>query len=173
MGRRQKMAVSLFVSEKEATTLRVASDLVHLRSEERQQFIDITELVRERVRRARVSDGWVNIQTRHTTTAVAVNEKEPLLLDDLESLLESWAPEDRPYRHNDLEARRFQGHTEERPNGHAHARAFVLGASETLNIMDGELQLGEWQSIFLVELDGIRTRGISIVVMGTPSVSTR
>jgi secondary thiamine-phosphate synthase enzyme len=168
MGRRQKMAVSLFVSEKKATTLRVAGDLVYLHSEEPQQFIDITELVRERVRRARVSDGWVNIQTRHTTTAVLVNEKDPLLLADLEDLLKRWAPKNHPYRHNDLEARGFQCPTEERPNGHAHARAFILGASETLNIMDGELQLGKWQSIFLVELDGIRNRGISIVVMGTP-----
>jgi secondary thiamine-phosphate synthase enzyme len=163
------MAVSLFVSEKEATAVRVASDLVHLRSEERQQFIDITELVRERVRRARVSDGWVNVQARHTTTAVAVNENEPLLLADLGNLLENWAPVDRTYRHNDLEARLFHGPTEERPNGHAHARALVLGASETLNIVDGELQLGKWQRIFLVELDGVRDRGVSIVVMGTPS----
>jgi secondary thiamine-phosphate synthase enzyme len=162
------MAVSLFVSEKEATTLRVASDLVHLRSGERQQFIDITELVRERVRRARVSDGFVNIHTRHTTAAIAVNENEPMLLDDLEALLERWAPIDHPYRHNDLESRLFQGPSEERPNGHAHARALFLGASETLNIVDGELQLGKWQRIFLVELDGIRTRGVSIVVMGTP-----
>ena len=161
------MAVSLFVSESETASFRFASDVVHLRSEKRQQFIDLTELVRERVRRARVSDGFVNIHTRHTTAAIAVNENEPLLLDDLEELLERWAPIEHPYRHNDRQARLFQSLPEERPNGHAHARAVFLGASETLNIVDGELQLGKWQSIFLVELDGIRTRSVSIVVMGT------
>jgi secondary thiamine-phosphate synthase enzyme len=160
------MAVSLFLSEKETATLRVASDLVHLRSEKRLQFIDLTELVRERVRRAQVSAGFVNIHTRHTTAAIVVNENEPLLLEDLEELLERWAPTNRAYRHDDLQARSFQEPPEERPNGHSHARAIFLGVSETLNIVDGLLQLGQWQRIFLVELDGIRTRDVSIVVMG-------
>ena len=69
------MAVSLFVSETETQTLKIATDLVHLRSEEPLQFIDITELVRERVRRSGVSDGFVNVQSRHTTAAIIINEK--------------------------------------------------------------------------------------------------
>jgi secondary thiamine-phosphate synthase enzyme len=161
------MAVSLFVSERESTTFRVASDLVELRSERCQQFIDLTELVLERVRRSRVWDGFVNIHTRHTTAAIVVNENEPLLLDDLEELLARWAPADAPYRHNDIHARSLQSLPPERPNGHAHARAVLLGSSETLNILGGKLQLGQWQRIFLVELDGVRTRSVSIVVMGT------
>ena len=99
------MAVSLFVTEIETETLKVATDLVDLRSEAPLQFIDITELVRERVRRSGVSDGFVNIQTRHTTAAVIINENEPLLLKDLEQILEAWAPKTHPYRHNDLDAR--------------------------------------------------------------------
>jgi secondary thiamine-phosphate synthase enzyme len=164
------MAVNLFVSEKEGTLFKVASDLVSLRSEERLQFIDLTELVRERVRRSGVSDGVVNIQSQHTTAAIAVNENEPLLLEDLKELLERWAPTHGAYRHNDLEARLFPSSSHgERPNGHSHARAVFLGTSETINVVDGKLQLGEWQRIFLVELDGVRTRGVSIVVMGTKS----
>ena len=167
------MAVSLFVTEKESTTFKVATDLVHLRSEERQQFIDLTVLVQERVRRSGVSDGLVNIQSKHTTTAITVNENEPLLLDDIKDLLERWAPIQGTYRHNDLEARLFQVPPEERPNGHSHARAMCLGTSETLNIVGGELQLGKWQRIFLVELDGVRTRAVSIIVMGTKNENGR
>lgn len=161
------MAVSLFVSEIEGATFKVASDLVHLRSEASLQFIDLTELVRERVRRSGVSEGLVNVQSKHTTAAIVVNENEPLLLEDLESQLERWASVRATYRHNDLEARRFSAPPNEKPNGHSHARAICLGTSETLNIVAGELQLGKWQSIFLVELDGIRTRAVSIVVMGS------
>jgi secondary thiamine-phosphate synthase enzyme len=162
------MAVSLFVSEREATSFKVASDTVHLRSEQHVQFIDLTEVVRERVRRSGVSDGVVNIQTQHTTAAITVNENEPLLLEDLEELLERCAPAEARYRHNDLEARLFVD-PKERPNGHSHARALFLGTSETLNVVDGELQIGTWQRIFLVELDGARDREVSIVVMGTKS----
>jgi secondary thiamine-phosphate synthase enzyme len=160
------MAVSLFVTEKEATSFKVASDIVHLRSEQPVQFIDLTELVKERVRRSGVSDGIVNIQSQHTTAAIAVNENEPLLLEDLEALLERWAPAEARYRHNDLEARLFVD-PKERPNGHSHARAVFLGTSETLNVVDSRLQIGTWQRIFLVELDGIRERDVSVVVMGT------
>ncbi len=160
------MAVNLFVSEKESTAFKVANDLVHIRSEEHLQFIDLTELVRERVRRSGVSHGLVNIQARHTTTAIVVNENEPYLIEDIEDLLERWAPRDAPYRHNDLEARSLSESPGERENGHSHARAVFLGTSESMNIVDGNLQLGQWQRIFLVELDGIRDRSVSILVMG-------
>jgi secondary thiamine-phosphate synthase enzyme len=160
------MAVNLFVSEKESPTFKVASDLVHLRSEEHLQFVDLTELVRERVRRSGVWYGLVNIQARHTTTAIVVNENEPYLLEDIEDLLERWAPRDAPYRHNDLAARSLSESPGERENGHSHARAVFLGASESMNIVDGNIQLGPWQRIFLVELDGVRERSVSIVVMG-------
>ena len=76
------------------------------------------------------------------------------------------APRSAPYRHNDLQARRFQVPPDERPNGHSHARALLLGMSVGLNITDGEIHLGEFQRIFLVELDGVRKRSVSILVLG-------
>jgi secondary thiamine-phosphate synthase enzyme len=96
---------------------------------------------------------------------VIVNENEPLLLEDLEDLLQGWAPEDGCYRHNDLAARKAPPKGE-RPNGHAHARALLLGASVCLNVADGKVDLGEWQSVFLVELDGPRPRTLSVQVLG-------
>ncbi|HEY6548358.1 MAG TPA: YjbQ family protein, partial [Vicinamibacteria bacterium] len=116
------MAGTLFVSVHARGHLRVCRDLVQLRTEAPLQFIDLTALVAERVRRAGVFDGIVTVQSRHTTAAVVVNENEPLLLEDLEDLLQRWAPEDGCYRHNDLAARKAPPKGE-RPNGHAHARA--------------------------------------------------
>ncbi len=162
------MALSIFTDEHESTEFKTGHDRVELRTQKRVQFIDITELVRERVRRAGISHGVVNIQTKHTTTAVVVNENEPNLLRDFEERLEAWAPQQERYRHNNLEARRFQRISpDEKPNGDAHARALILGASETMNVIASHVELGEWQRLFFVELDGPRPRKVSILAMGT------
>ena len=54
----------------------------------------------------------------------------------------------------------------ERPNGYAHARALVLRTSECLNVVDGRLELGRWQRVFLVECDEARDRTVSVMVLG-------
>lgn len=162
------MGASLFVSVEHGAAVRVCRDLVRLRTERCLQFVDLTELVRERVRKSGVGEGMVTVQSRHTTAAVLVNENEPLLLRDFEDLLERWAPADAGYRHNDQSARE-RALFDERPNGHAHARALLLGASVCLNVALGQLDLGEWQSVFLVELDGPRERTLSVQVLGVPA----
>ena len=159
------MAASLFVSAREGIAVRACRDLVHIRTEEALQFVDVTELVAERVRRAGVAEGLVTVQSRHSTAAIVVNENEPLLLADFADLLEGWAPQERRYRHNDLAAR-GPVDPEEKPNGHAHARALLLGTSVCLVVADGRIDLGRWQSIFLVELDGPRPRTLSVQVLG-------
>jgi secondary thiamine-phosphate synthase enzyme len=160
------MASRLFVTEEECATLKVCTDRVHLRTQELLQLIDITELVRERVRRAGVQHGIACVQTHHTTTAVLVNENEPLLVEDVKRTLERLAPRDLVYAHDDL-SRRPGLPEDERRNGDAHCKAILLGASECLAIAGGALQLGPWQSLFLAELDGPRERTFSVVVMGS------
>lgn len=159
------MGASLFVSVREGAAVRVCRDLVRLRTERSLQFVDLTELVEERVRRSGVREGMATVQSRHTTAAVLVNENEPLLLHDFEDALRRWAPADARYRHNDLKAR-AGAPLDERPNGHAHARALLLGASVCLSVAEGRLDLGPWQSVFLVELDGPRDRTLSVQVLG-------
>ena len=161
------MAASLFVSAQEGVGVRACRDVVHIRTEKLLQFIDLTELVAERVRRSGVGEGMVTVQSRHTTAAIVVNENEPLLLDDFEDLLESWAPEGRRYRHNDLDLREAPA-PDEKPNGHAHGRSLLLGVSVCLIVAGGRIDLGRWQRIFLVELDGPRKRTVSVQVLGVP-----
>ena len=157
--------------EHDAAELKIRHDRVHLHTQKRIQFIDITELVRERVRRAALHHGIVNVQTNHTTTGVVLNENEHHLLRDFEDRLEAWAPREATYGHNDLDARRFQLISpDERANGDAHARALLLGASETVNVIASRIELGQWQRLFFVELDGPRSRNISILALGTTMV---
>jgi secondary thiamine-phosphate synthase enzyme len=145
----------------------VFSDAVELRTEERVQFVDLTELVAERVRRSGIGHGLVCVQTRHTTTAVVVNENEPLLIEDARRMLERLAPRNARYGHNRLHRRRGAAPNES-PNGDSHCRALLLGSSETLAVVGGTLQLGRWQRVFLVELDGPRRRTAHVVVIGIP-----
>ena len=95
-----------------------------------------------------------------------VNENEPLLLGDLLALLERLAPRGAvAYAHDELH-RRPDVPADERPNGHAHAKALLLRTAETLNVAAGRLQLGRWQRVLLLDLDGPREREVSLLGMG-------
>jgi len=140
--------------------------LISLRSVRPTEFIDITDRVSALVASSGISLGFVNVQALHTTTAIIVNEAEPLLLTDFEATLNKTAPIDATYRHDDRRLRVKNLTPNERTNGHAHCRALLLATSACLNIVDGRLLLGEWQRIFFVELDGARDRAVSIMVVG-------
>lgn len=131
-------------------------------------FVDITDRVQRVVGDARLATGLVNVQTLHTTTAVLVNEHEPLLLDDLRALLSRLAPLAGGYAHDDL-ARRTAVPWDEPRNGHAHCRAVLLPTSVCLNVVGGRVTLGRWQRVFFVDLDGPRSRELSIVATGAAS----
>lgn len=154
------------VEESLNAVMRVHHETVELETEGGVQFIDITDQINEIVNDSGILNGWVNIQTQHTTTAIIVNEHEPLLLEDMKDLLERFAPQQHDYRHNDFNIRTVNMQPDEQPNGHSHCRALFLRASETLNIVEGKLNLGRWQRIFFIELDCPRLRNISVMVMG-------
>ncbi len=146
--------------------LKVRHYSIALETQERLQFVDFTEQLATVVRDSGVLTGFANVQTRHTTTAVIVNENEPLLQEDMRRILERLAPQDRAYRHDDFSIRTANMCPDEEKNGHSHCKAMFLRTSETLNVAQGELQLGQWQRVFLIELDRGRKRTVSVLVMG-------
>ena len=130
------------------------------------EFIDITDRVVDYVRESAVRNGLVCVFSKHTTAAIKINENEPLLIQDMEELLTSVAPQDATYRHNDFTIRTVNMTDEECPNGHAHCQQLFLPTSETIPLIDGELQFGRWQRIFMIELDRPRPREVLISIMG-------
>ena len=102
-----------------------------------------------------VAAGTCTVFVRHTTAGLIVNEAEPGLLEDLESAFETMVPEEGGYRHDRLDG-----------NAAAHLRASLAGSSVTVPVSDGDLDLGTWQSIILLEFDGPRTRRLEVVVQG-------
>lgn len=123
---------------------------------------DLTGEVRDRVRVARLQDGLVHIAARHTTAAITVNEFDQALPQDLKRWLADLAPAGRGWAHDAL-ARSIPGEPENTP---AHLKAMLLGWSQTVAVVGGALQLGTWQRILLIELDGPRTRTVDLTLLG-------
>jgi secondary thiamine-phosphate synthase enzyme len=130
------------------------------------EFIDLTDRLASIVAASGVRAGLLNVQSLHTTLGIMVNEHEPLLLADFATLLDRAAPRQAVYRHDDAAVRTVNVTAEERINGHAHCQALLLAPSACLNIVDGRIRLGQWQRVFVVELDGPRRREISVAVVG-------
>lgn len=139
---------------------------IRIATRQRTEFIDLTEQVEAFLADAGMEAGLVSIQSLHTTTAIVINEHEPLLLADFGTLLDRTAPAGAFYRHDDASVRTINLFPGERRNGHAHCRALLLPASVCLNVADCRLQLGRWQRVFLAELDGPQTREISVLLVG-------
>jgi secondary thiamine-phosphate synthase enzyme len=139
---------------------------VRIATERSTEFIDLTDSLEALLAESHIVTGFLNVQSLHTTAGIVVNEGEPLLLEDFASLLHRVVPDDVPYRHDDEEARTVNVNPGERPNGWSHCKALLLGPSACLNVLNGRLLLGRWQRVFLVELDGPRSREISVLLIG-------
>jgi secondary thiamine-phosphate synthase enzyme len=139
---------------------------VRITTERSTEFIDLTDSLEVLLAESHIVTGFLNVQSLHTTAGIVVNEGEPLLLEDFASFLHRVVPDDVPYRHDDEEARTVNVNPGERPNGWSHCKALLLGPSACLNVLNGRLLLGRWQRVFLVELDGPRSREISVLLIG-------
>jgi isopentenyl-diphosphate delta-isomerase len=128
-------------------------------------FIDITDDVAALVRRSGIRDGLVAICSSHTTAAIRINENEPLLLSDFKRLLDRLVPQG-AYEHDDME-RRMDVPPDEPLNGHSHCRHLLLSSSESLPVVSGQLPLGPYQRVFLIELCSARQRQVMVQVVGT------
>ena len=146
--------------------MKTRSYCIRIETQRPTEFIDMTDHVRARVTESGVTNGMVIVYSRHTTAAVKINENEPLLLQDMEDFLQRMAPRDGDYRHNDFTVRTVNMTEDECPNGHAHCQQLFLGTSETIPLIDGNIQLGRWQSVFLIELDHPRHREVVVQVLG-------
>lgn len=130
------------------------------------QFIDITDTVKGIVSQSGIAAGIVTVFSKHTTAAIRVIENEPLLINDLTKMLDHLAPRDSYYQHNDMTIRTVNLSEHEPPNGNSHCQHLLLGSSESVPIINSEMQLGQWQRLFFVDLDGPRSREYLVQVIG-------
>ena len=112
-------------------------------------ILDITADVRAALEETGLRQGTVTVLSRHTTACVNINEQEPRLVQDMITFLKRLVPRDGDYLHN-LEP------IDGRDNAHSHLLGLFMNSSESIPFSEGRMLLGEWQSIFLIELDGPR-----------------
>ena len=139
----------------------VHADLLEIRTTERVELVDLTDQVRERIRRSAIREGTASLWSMHTTCAVFINEVQAALHNDIRSFLEQVVVRDAAWMHND------PAHSDcERMNADSHLRAMLLGHGLALQVSGGELVLGTWQRVLAAEMDGPRTRTIRVQIMG-------
>lgn len=117
------------------------------------EIIDITSKINELIA---IDNGIVSVFSKHSTSAVVVNENENGLLNDFEFMLDNLVSDKFSYQHDVIDS-----------NARSHLKSFLLSSSETLPVKNGKLDLGRWQSVFFVELDGPRrARTVTLTMVG-------
>ena len=144
--------------------MRIENHILHVATFAGINLHNLTPDIRRFIAESGIRNGFAIVASRHTTTAITVNENEGRLLEDLRVFFEQLVPAERGYLHNDLHLRDVP--PGEPRNAHSHIVAMLLGGSETIPIVNGDLALGRWQSVLLAELDGPRERGVTLQLVG-------
>ncbi len=126
---------------------------IAIKTDRRNQMLDITSIVQKSVSESGVKNGICYIFVPHTTAAVTINESADAdVANDILETLSKLIPYKDSYRH-------VEG------NFDAHIKASLIGDTAMLIIEDGRLVLGTWQGIFFCEFDGPRNRNLIIKIV--------
>jgi secondary thiamine-phosphate synthase enzyme len=124
-----------------------------LKTERRTQLLDVTPGVSKMVQDSGVHYGICHLYVPHTTAGIMVNEAaDPDVARDIETALDRLVPRDAGYQHAE-------------GNADSHIKSVLAGASATVFIAGGRLELGQWQGIFFCEFDGPRQRTLRIKIV--------
>jgi secondary thiamine-phosphate synthase enzyme len=127
---------------------------IKVSSPAREVLVDISERVQRAVGESDPTfSGMVNVFVPHTTAGVTINEgADPSVTRDIVEGLTRFVPREAGYRHSE-------------GNSDAHIKASLIGSHVAVPAQEGRLRLGTWQSIYLAEFDGPRTRRVWIVLL--------
>ncbi len=119
---------------------------VDISSKQREEMIDITSIIEEKLELSKLADGICFVFVPHTTAAICINESyDSSVKHDILSFLSKAVPKKALYRH-------LEG------NSDAHIKASIIGSSVAIFFKGRKLLLGRWQGIFFCEFDGPRDR---------------
>ena len=126
---------------------------ITIKTHSREELVDITRQVRETIARSGVTSGVAHLWSLHTTCALTVNEgADPDVKNDMTRFMGELVPEDGAFDHAE-------------GNSDAHIKTSLFGPGLTLLIENGEPLLGTWQSVYLAEWDGPRSRTVALVLV--------
>ena len=127
---------------------------VKLRSSRRSHWLDITAQIRKSVASSGIKNGICLISSLHTTAGLTINENaDPDVQKDFFNKINSVFPQDSTFAHRE-------------GNSDSHIKASLVGLSVQLPVVNCDVQLGIWQSIYFCEFDGPRDRAVTVTILG-------
>jgi secondary thiamine-phosphate synthase enzyme len=130
---------------------------LHVKTSRRTEWVNITSEVNRCVAASGVSHGICHVYIPHTTAGVTINEgDDPDVARDMETAFDRMVPRDAGYKH-------YEG------NSDSHIKATLVGSTQSVQIENGRLRLGRWQSIFFCEFDGPRNREVFVKIVPDPA----
>jgi len=136
--------------------VKIYNEAITLQSTKVREVFNITWQVKAAVEKSSFRDGIIVVTSLHSNSAVIVNDEEPGLLADLDVWLQQLAPARHDYKH--------QGRFES--NSSVHFQSLLLHHQVIIPFTERRLDLGPWQFILFIELDGQRPKRISVKVVG-------
>lgn len=141
--------------------MRLVTDSISVSTRGDTEIIDLTSQVSAMLEKHNFSEGYALVFVSGSTAGITTIEYEPGLLKDIPEAFEKIAPQKARYHHED---------TWHDGNGHSHVRAALLGCSLTVPFKDGQLLLGTWQQIVLIDFDNrSRRRQVVVQLNGLPA----
>ena len=126
---------------------------LRVRTSAKREMVDLTTRVAEIVARSGLAEGLCSVYVPHATAAIVINENDdPNVCTDVLDALDRLIPAG-IWRHDRVDG-----------NAASHIQATILGPGETIPVKNGRLQLGTWQAVMLVELDGPRERRVLVTI---------
>jgi secondary thiamine-phosphate synthase enzyme len=127
--------------------------MLHVRTARRTEMQDVTDDIAAAVRESGCSDGVCHLYVPHTTAGVTINEGyDPAVAQDIAAAFDRLVP-------------RVANSAHAEGNSDSHIKTALVGSSETVWIVAGELALGRWQRIFFAEFDGPRSRELRLKIL--------
>ncbi len=124
-----------------------------------EELVDVTDRVRRALPELGLEDGVALVYVPHTTAGATLNEgADPAVRRDVLAALGRMVPADPAFEH-------------EEGNSPAHVKTSLIGSSVLVPVQSGELRLGRWQSVYLCEFDGPRSRKVWVSAVGGPSAA--
>jgi secondary thiamine-phosphate synthase enzyme len=138
--------------------MKVITKMVQLRSSTENDIINVTEQTSDALKESGLQNGIITVFIAGSTAAITTIEYEPGLKHDFPKMLSRIAPRDIQYNHED---------TWHDGNGHSHVRASLVGPSLAVPFSNGDLILGTWQQIVVIEMDTRpRERILTLQILG-------
>jgi secondary thiamine-phosphate synthase enzyme len=136
--------------------MRAHTEYLWFETENRREYINITDRVEAAVEASGVKEGLTLVSAMHITAGIYVNDDELGFIKDLDEMLETIAPFGRDYVH----------HRTGEDNGDAHLKNMLVHHQVVVPVTEGRLDLGPWQQVFYAEFDGRRRKRVVVKVIG-------